>query len=315
MNQPLRLAYAGTPEFAVPALQSLAQAGHELAAVFTQPDRPAGRGRRLTPPPVKCGAEALGLPVHQPEALDRATLVDAVGGHGIDALVVVAFGQILAQDVLALPRLAALNVHASLLPRWRGSAPIVRALLAGDEVTGVTVMGMAPGLDTGPILLRRRCEIESGDTTPALHDRLATLGADAVTELCSDLPRYLANAEPQDEAAATYAAKLSRGEGRIDWHRPATEIERRVRALQPWPGAWTTLQGATWRIWSAVTACDPAHGSVRPGSVVACGLNGIDVATGAGLLRLLRLQPPGRRAMSAADVSNARDLSGCHLDS
>jgi len=307
----LRLAYAGTPDFAVPALRALAAGGHTIAGVFTQPDRPAGRGRRLTPPPVKRAAQALDLPVYQPERLDADVLAQAVGDAGVDALVVVAFGQILPRTILAWPRWDALNVHASLLPRWRGSAPIARALLAGDSATGVTIMRMEPGLDTGPMLLQRACAIGATDTALVLHDRLAELGAEAITRVCDDLPAHLAAAEPQDEAAATYAAKLTRDEGRVDWRQPAVEIERRVRALQPWPAAWTPLDGETWRIWGAQVGAE-AHGT-EPGTVVACARHGIDVATGSGVLRLLRLQPAGRRAMSAADVANARDLTGCRF--
>ncbi len=311
MSGSLRLVYAGTPDFAVPALRALAGAGHTIRGVFTRPDRPAGRGRRLTPPPVKRAAQTLELPVHQPERLDADVLAQAVGDAGLDALVVVAFGQILPRTVLASPRWGALNVHASLLPRWRGSAPIARALLAGDSVTGVTIMRMEPGLDSGPILLQRACAIEGSDTAPVLHDRLAELGAEAIATVCDDLPAYIEAAEPQDEAAATYAAKLSREEGRIDWREPAAELERRVRALQPWPAAWTTLDGEIWRIWAAQVPGE-TYGA-EPGVVVTCTRHGIDVATASGVLRLLRVQPAGRRAMSAADLANARDLTGCRF--
>lgn len=311
----LRLAYAGTPDFAVPALRALADAGHDIVGVFTQPDRPAGRGRRLTPPPVKQAAQALGLPVHQPDALDDEHLREAAGEAGLDALVVIAFGQILAREVLDWPRLATLNVHASLLPRWRGPAPIARALLAGDDETGVSVMQMQPGVDTGPVLLRRRCPIAGDDTAGSVHDRLADLGADALAAVCADLPGYLANAAPQDEAEACHAPKLTRAEGAIDWAQPAVEIERRVRALQPWPGAWTTVAGETLRIWHAQALAGTGGEGDAPGRVVASHRDGIDVATGAQDLRVLRLQPAGRRPMDVADFVNARDLTGWRLGS
>ncbi len=315
MARSLRLAYAGTPGFAVPALRALAGAGHEIAGVFTQPDRPAGRGRRLTPPPVKQAAQELGVPVHQPSALDRDQLREVAGEAGVDALIVVAFGQILPRAVLDWPPHGALNVHASLLPRWRGPAPIARALLAGDRETGVSVMRMQPGVDTGPVLLRRRCPIEPDDTAGSLHDRLAALGAEALAHVCADLPGYLASASPQDERHACHAPKLTRAEGAIDWAQPAGEIERRVRALQPWPGAWTTVAGETLRIGRAEALAGSGNDDEPAGTVVASHRGGIEVATGAGRLRVLRLQPTGRRPMDAADFVNARDVTGWRLGS
>jgi len=306
----LRIAFAGTPAFAVPALEALLGSSHGLVAVFTQPDRPAGRGRHLAPPPVKQAATAAGIPVHQPERLDVDALERAAGPGGLDALVVVAFGQVLAAPVLDFPRLAAVNVHASLLPRWRGAAPIARALLAGDRETGVSIMRMTPGLDAGPVLARRACPIGASDTAATLHDRLARLGAEALVEVLDDLPGALAGAEPQDGRAATLAPKLSRAEGRIDWARPAVEIERAVRALQPWPAAWTTLGGEPLRVWAARVR---DGGAGAPGTVLQAGRDGIDVATGDGVLRLVEVQPAGRRAMGAADFANARDLAGARL--
>jgi methionyl-tRNA formyltransferase len=307
------LAFAGTPDFAVPSLHAALAAGHEIASVLTQPDRPAGRGRRLTPPPIKRAAQEAGLPVQQPCNLDEAALREAAGGAGLDALIVVAFGQILPRDVLAAPRLGAINVHASLLPRWRGPAPIARALLAGDDETGVTIMRMQPGVDTGPVLLRRRCPIAADDTAARLHDRLARLGGDALAAVLADLAGHLAGAEAQSPAQACHAPKLTRAEGAIDWTAPAAEIAWRVRALQPWPGAWTTLAGETLRVWGAECVSAAADAAAPPATVIAAGRAGIDVAAGQDALRITRLQPAGRRAMDAGDFVNARNVLGCRL--
>jgi methionyl-tRNA formyltransferase len=309
----LRTAFAGTPAFAVPALEALIDSPHRPLAVFTQPDRPAGRGRRLTPPPVKEAAGAAGIPVYQPERLAVADLEAAAGPRGLDVLVVVAFGQLLQRAVLDWPRHGAVNVHASLLPRWRGAAPIARALLAGDTETGVSIMRMTPGLDAGPVLLRRACPVEEDDTAGTVHDRLSRLGAEALLEVLADLPGRLAAAEPQDEAAVTYAPKLARAEGELDWSRPAAELARQVRALQPWPAAWTTLDGEPLRIWAAEARAGAAGGETPPGTVVSAGRDGLDIATGAGILQVTRLQPAGRRAQAARDYANARDLTGCRL--
>lgn len=310
MARALRIAFAGTPAFAVPSLEALAASRHEVVAAFTRPDRPAGRGRRPTPPPVKGAAEAAGIAVRQPERLDAEALRAAAGD--LDVLAVVAFGQLLPPAVLELPRLAPLNVHASLLPRWRGAAPIARALLAGDTETGVSIVRMTPALDAGPVLARHACAIGPDDTAVSLHDRLAALGAQALVAVLDDLPGALARAEPQDERAATYAPALERADGRVDWSRPATDIARAVRALQPWPAAWTTLDGEPLRVWAAEARPGDAAGA-PPGTVLAAGRAGVDVATGEGVLRLLRVQPAGRRAMGAADFANARELAGCRL--
>jgi len=307
-----RIAFAGTPAFAVPALEAVLGSGHELVAVFTQPDRRAGRGRRLTPPPVKATATAAGVSVFQPERLTLADFDTAVGPQGVDLLIVVAFGQVLPGAVLARARRGAINVHASLLPRWRGAAPIARALLAGDDASGVTVMAMVPALDAGPIVLQRVCPVAADETAASLHDRLAALGAQALTRVLEAPRAHLDAARPQPETGVTYAERLTRAEGEIDWHQSAAAIERAVRALQPWPMAWTPLADGPLRIWAARAQSDAAFDE-PPGTVIAAGRDGIDVATGAGRLRLERVQPAGRRAMSAADWANARALTGMRL--
>ncbi len=312
-DQALRIAFAGTPEFATPCLRAVLDAGHDTSAVFTQPDRPAGRGRKPQPPAVKRVAREAGVPVYQPERLARRDLDMAAGPPGLDLLVVVAFGQILPAAVLAAPRLGAINVHASLLPRWRGAAPIARALLAGDTETGVSVIRMTEAMDAGPILMESRYRVAADETARSLHDRLAVLGADALTTVLRDPVGHIATARPQDPAAATFAPKLSRAEGRIDWRRPASEIARRVRALQPWPCAWTPLDGEPLRVLEAEAVADDAAGG-DPATVLSAGREGVDVATGEGVLRLLRVQPAGGRAMAAADFANARHLPGCRLD-
>jgi len=313
VEAPLRILFAGTPAFAVPSLEALMESGHEVVGVVSQPDRPAGRGRRLQAPPVKQKAVDSGLPVCQAQRLSVADLGALSGDRRADLLVVVAFGQLLPTEVLDFPRHGAVNVHASLLPRWRGAAPIARALLARDEETGVSIMRMTPGLDAGPILLQRRCPIRADDTAASLHDRLACLGAAALCEVVDNLPAYLARAQPQDESRVTHAAKLDRDEGLIDWSLPAADIECRVRALQPWPVARTRLEGEPLRIWSARVLDENAPSHCPPGTVLASGRDGIDVATGHGLLRLLSLQPAGRRPVTAGDFANAREVNGCRL--
>lgn len=313
VSPPLRIAFAGTPAFAEPSLQALLDAGHDVVAVFSQPDRPAGRGRRLTAPPVKQRALAAGLPVFQPERLGVTELA-AAGDPAPDLLVVVAFGQLLPPAVLEYPARGALNVHASLLPRWRGAAPIARALLAGDAETGVSIMHMTGGLDAGPVLARLSCSIEPDDTAASLHDRLAVLGARCLVDVLADLPARLAAAEPQDEIAVTHAPKLSRAEARIDWSGSAAAIERAVRAFHPWPGAFTTLDGDSMRILRArVEAESGLPAGEPPGTVLAADGDGIRVVTGRGILDLLEVQMAGRRRVGAADLANARQLAGCRL--
>lgn len=312
-----RVIFAGTPEFAVPSLAALLDAGRaaglEVIAVYTQPDRPAGRGQKLQASPVKALAQAHAIPVFQPESLKRdADAVAQLRALDADLMVVVAYGLLLPVAVLEAPRLGCLNVHASLLPRWRGAAPIQRAVLAGDALGGVCIMGMEAGLDTGPVYHRVETPIDPRETGGSLHDRLATLGASA---LLAALPGILDGSSvpaPQDDALATYARKLTKEEARIDWTQPADAIERQVRAFDPWPVAQTSLGGAVLRVWDA-EADERATPPAAPGDVVATGKTGIVVATGRGTLRITRLQPAGKKPMSATDFLNARHLDGLRL--
>lgn len=306
MASRLRVVFAGTPEFSVPAFEALRSAGHEIVAAYTQPDRPAGRGRRLRPSPVKQAAEAAGVPVRQPETLRDADERAALAGLEPDVMVVVAYGLILPRAVLAIPPHGCLNIHASLLPRWRGAAPIQRALLAGDERTGVCIMRMAPGLDTGPVIACAKTAVAADDTGGSLHDRLASLGAELIA---GTLPAWAAGrleARPQEETGVTYAEKLDKDETWVDWRCPAAAIERRIRAFDPWPVARTRWPGGELRLWRAEVRAGGEAG--EPGTVVSAGREGIDVATGDGVLRLLELQAPGRRRQTAATLLNGLDL-------
>lgn len=313
MADSLRLIFAGTPDFAVPALEALIASEHRVVAAYTQPDRPAGRGRKLTESPVKRLARTHAIPVEQPRSLRERTARDRLASLEPDVLIVAAYGLILPQSVLDVPRWGGINIHASLLPRWRGAAPIQRAILNGDGVTGITIMQMAAGLDTGDILLQRDTPIGPRETAGELHDRLARIGADALLDALGLLREGRLQARPQDDRLATYAAKLEKREAEIDWSRDAVEIERQVRAFNPWPVAQTHHQGSPLRIWEADTLED---GQGQPaGSVLAEGPQGIDVAAGSGALRLLRLQLPGGRIMSARDFMNARSLGRSRLPS
>jgi methionyl-tRNA formyltransferase len=304
----LTVVFAGTPDFAVPALEAIAASRHRLLAAYTQPDRRAGRGLKVEDSPVKKAATALGLPVEQPATLKNPTAVQRLASYQPDVLVVVAYGLLLPQAVLDIPTFGCLNIHASLLPRWRGAAPIQRALLAGDASTGVTIMRMEAGLDTGPMLLRRGIEIGPSETGGSLHDRLAVLGAEMIVEALGSLESGSAQFETQDDALATYARKLSKSEAAIDWTLPAKLLERQVRAFDPWPVAETRLDGQQLRIWSAKVA--PADGEAAPGTVLSTDGNGITVMTGRDALVVERLQLPGRRAVSARQCAQAHDLSG-----
>ncbi|MEJ5211744.1 MAG: methionyl-tRNA formyltransferase [Burkholderiales bacterium] len=290
----MQLVFAGTPEFAAAALKSLIAAGHHIALVLTQPDRPAGRGLRPKPSPVKALALEHGLALAQPASLREAAVQETLRKIHPDVMVVAAYGLILPRAVLDIPTRGCLNIHASLLPRWRGAAPIQRALLAGDAETGITIMQMDEGLDTGPMLLRKACAIEPEDTAQTLHDRLAALGGEAIVEALDRLDSLVP--VPQDESLATYAPKLTKEEALIDWNQSAETIARAVRAYNPFPVAYTWLDGERLRIWFARAEA----GEAPPGRVVAVDREGVLVGTGAGLLRITELQREGARRLAAA---------------
>ena len=298
----MRIVFAGTPEFAAQHLQALLDAGRQIVAVYTQPDRPAGRGQKLMPSPVKQLALQHGIAVYQPQTLRDPAAQAELAALRPDLMVVVAYGLILPQVVLDTPRLGCINSHASLLPRWRGAAPIQRAIEAGDASSGVTVMQMEAGLDTGPMLLKVTTTITAEDTGGSLHDRLATLGSQAVVEAVTKLAAGGLRGEVQDDSLATYAHKLNKDEARLDWSRPAVELERLVRAFNPWPICHSTLNGEVLK----VHAAQLGEGQGAPGSVLAADRSGLTVACGEGALRLTRLQLPGGKPLSFADLYNSR---------
>jgi methionyl-tRNA formyltransferase len=301
-TSPLRLVFAGTPEFAARHLRVLLDSQHEILAVYTQPDRPAGRGKKLTASPVKELALSAEVNVYQPSSLRDPKPREELADLHADVLVVVAYGLILPQAVLDSPRLGCINVHASLLPRWRGAAPIQRAIEAGDTRSGITIMQMEAGLDTGPMLARAETTITESTTAGALHDQLAKLGPPLLLEVLADLPRYLASAQTQTEDAVTYAHKLDKAEASIDWSLDAWVIRRRILAFNPFPGCWTSLDGARLKIWDA----QAGESSGKAGEIISATTAGLTVACGTGSICLTRLQLPGGKALAAADLLNAR---------
>ena len=287
----MRVAFMGTPEFSVPALSALIEAGHEIACVYSQPPRPAGRGHKKRLSPIQELAESLDLDARQPSSLGEKTVQAEFLSLNADVAVVVAYGLILPKPILSAPRLGCLNIHASLLPRWRGAAPIQRAILAGESETGITIMRIDDGLDTGPILAVERVPITKKTTASNLHDELANIGARLIVEVLSDdLPSPVS----QPEEGVTYAQKLDRAEGRIDWTRTSSEIDRRVRALNPWPGVWCELNSERLQILSV----KPVNGSGVPGTVIA---EPLIVACGEGALQIDQVQRAGRSKMPTAD--------------
>lgn len=301
MSQTLRVIFAGTPDFAARHLQALLDSQHEVVAVYSQPDRPAGRGKKLQASAVKQLALEHQIEVYQPQSLRNEEAQQQLSALNADVMIVVAYGLILPKVVLDTPKLGCLNVHGSILPRWRGAAPIQRAIWAGDEETGVTIMQMDEGLDTGDMLLKHSLPIQADDTSDSLYQKLAESGPRALLETLEKLPEI--QAEKQDEALVTYAEKLSKAEAKIDWNTPAIQLERNIRAFNPWPVAFFEVEQQAVKVWQAELHSDVTG---TPGTVLKADKQGIMVATAEGALLLKTIQIPGKKAMSAADVLNAR---------
>ena len=306
----LRIVYAGTPEFAVPALEALFTSPHRVVAVYCQPDRPAGRGRKLAVGPVKACAQAHGARVLQPENFTSAASIDELRALDADLMVVAAYGLLLPRAVLDTPRLGCINIHASLLPRWRGAAPIQYAILDGDTESGISLMKMDTGLDTGDVIARRAIEIGADWSAGELHDALAPLGAGLLLENLDDIESALASAVPQDDSEASYAPRLTKQQAEVDWRQSGDRLLREIRAYNPWPVSHTRLDGENLRLWRACADEGPA---VEPGLVVAHDASGVHVGCGDGLLRIIELQFAGRRRCDAAQALNARNLTGLRL--
>lgn len=306
MTQRLRVAFMGSPDFAVPSLEALLLRS-EVCRVVTQPDQPAGRGRQLTPTAVKQIALRHHLFVDQPVSVRRPPYAPVLAALDLDLICVVAYGKILPPELLAVPRYGCWNVHASLLPRHRGAAPIAWSILAGDRLTGVTLMQMEEGLDSGPILLQRQLAVEDDDTAGSLHDRLACLGAELLADGFERLRAGTLAARPQNASLATLAPRLEKADGRVDWQRPAEEVSRRIRAMDPWPGAFTTLGGELLKLWRPSLVAGEA--SAPPGVVLGADARGLMVACGAGAIALGELQLPGRRRLPAAALLAGHAIS------
>jgi methionyl-tRNA formyltransferase len=303
--------YAGTPEFAVPALDALLDSEHEVVAVYTQPDRPAGRGRKLQQSPVKCRALEAGLPVMQPLNFKDTAEVERLADLRADLMVVAAYGLLLPASVLSAPRLGCVNIHASLLPRWRGASPIQQAILAGDEFSGISLMKMDQGLDTGDVILSRSLAIDPEWNSAQLHDALAPLGAELLLEGLEDIESALARAQPQNDSLATYAPRLSKQQAEIDWSKPVDRLLREIRAYNPWPVSYSYLDDDNIRLWSARES--DAFAGDEPGRVAAHTRDGVFVSCADGVIQITELQFAGRKRCSAAQALGARDLSGCLL--
>jgi len=315
MSQALRIIFAGTPDFSVAPLQALLNSQHDVIAVYTQPDRPAGRGRKLTASPVKQVAEENGIPVYQPESLKETEAQQTLNSLNADIMIVVAYGLILPQVVLDMPKMGCLNIHASLLPRWRGAAPIQRAIESGDEQSGVTIMQMNAGLDTGDMLYKLTTDITADDTAQTLHDRLSVLGCDALIATLDGLQNQTIMPEIQDESLVTYAEKMHKEEAEVQWNQPALNIVRKIQAFNPWPVAYTLFQDKPLRIWQArqLTADEQqefADMNKLPGLVLSLNKNGLIVATGDEPICIQQVQPAGKKAMSAYDFAQSRNIDG-----
>lgn len=304
MTQSLRIIFAGTPDFAAKHLQALLDSEHQVIAVYTQPDRPAGRGQQLQPSPVKQLAVQHQLPVYQPKSLKKSPAQQQLAALNADVMVVVAYGLILPLAVLNAPRLGCINVHGSLLPRWRGAAPIQRAIWAGDQQSGVTIMQMDEGLDTGAMLSKVSCDISPADTSSSLYDKLAQSGPIALIEALHNLPALQLQAEQQTDEQACYAEKLSKEEALLDFNKTATALEREVRSFNPWPVSYLNLPQGNLKIW-ATTATEEPH-NATPGTILTADKQGIRIACGTGVLTLTLLQPPGKKAMPVQDFLNGR---------
>lgn len=313
MAKSLNLIFAGTPEFAAVCLNALINSNHSISAVFTQPDRPAGRGRKLTPSPVKLLALQNELTVLQPESLKSAETQQTLAEFNADLMVVVAYGLLLPAAVLNTPRLGCINVHASLLPRWRGAAPIQRAILAGDKETGITIMQMDVGLDTGDMLFKSVLPISETDTSQTLHDKLAHVGATALITTLDLITEGKVSPEKQDNELTCYADKIQKSEALIDWQQSAEQIHRQIRAFNPWPVAQTSLNGNTLRIWDAELS--ESDSDMPAGTVIDESRAGILIATGDGVLLLTKLQLPGGKPLAVADFLNAHSLQNKSLGS
>jgi len=306
----MKIIFAGTPDFAVPALQMLIDSKHEVCAVYTQPDRPAGRGRKLTPSPTKVLALSAGIPVFQPETLKTAEDVEQLASLDADLMVVVAYGLMLSQVVLDTPKMGCINIHGSLLPRWRGAAPIHRAVMAGDEKTGVTIMRVIKKLDAGDMLHKELCDIEPQHTSSDLHDKLSVLGAVGLEKVLTQIEDNTVVAEIQDESLMTYAAKLEKSEAILDWSLSAQVLDRQIRGLNSWPVAQTLYNGKVLRVWMAAIAEE--HDDLPCGTVRVQGKKLI-VSTGEGVLSLLEIQLPGGKRMDVQSFLNAHDVNGVRL--
>ncbi|MGI2098627.1 methionyl-tRNA formyltransferase [Shewanella glacialipiscicola] len=302
--KPLNIIFAGTPDFAARHLQALLDSHHNVIGVYTQPDRPAGRGKKLTASPVKELAIANNIPVYQPGSLRKEPAQQQLAELNADIMVVVAYGLILPKVVLDTPRLGCINVHGSILPRWRGAAPIQRALWAGDTETGVTVMQMDVGLDTGDMLLKTYLPIEDSDTSASLYEKLAEQGPVALLQALEGLANGTLTAEKQDEALANYAEKLSKEEARLDWNKSAKQLWQEVRAFNPWPVSYFEHQGNTIKVWQ--TQVSETISTAAPGTIISASKKGIAIATADGVLTLLSMQLPGKKPLSVADILNAR---------